>query len=116
MHPSAEMFDRIQSLHVQRAVHYTAPMFFCRAADAWEQVAADDLESFYRHVHKGRFQATVILTPYSVGERSMLVAHYESASESAHRIWSVGTDGHLKPLYESPVESRRYFRSVARAA
>jgi hypothetical protein len=115
MHTSAEMFDRIQTLYV-RATAPPMPMFFCRAADAWDRVAADDLESFYRHVHGGRFQATVILTPYSVGQRSMLVAHYESPTEAAHRIWSVGPDGQLKPIYESPVESRRYFRSGSRAA
>jgi hypothetical protein len=115
MHPSAEIFDRIQSTYVHGTAH-AAPLFFCRTADVWEQIAATDLESFYRHVHGGRFQATVILTPYSVGQRSMLVAHFESLTEAAHRIWSVGPDGQLKPMYESPVESRRYFRSASKAA
>jgi hypothetical protein len=39
----------------------------------------------------------------------MLVAHYESASETCHRIWSVESGRKLRTIYNAPVEgiSRR---------
>ena len=115
MHPSTEMFDQIEALWTDRSLS-VAPAFFCRAGDAWERVAADDLETFYGYVHAGNFQATVIVTPYSVGERSLIVAHYESSNEASHRIWSLGGGQTLSRMYESPVQMRRSFAPRSRAA
>jgi hypothetical protein len=103
MHPSSEIFARIQSLWPDSDLIDT-PVFFSLADETWQQVLVTDLEAFYCHIRDNCPRATTIVTSYSVGGKPMLVAHYESASETCHRVWSVESDRKLRMIYDAPVE------------
>jgi hypothetical protein len=108
MHPSSEIFAQIESLWPGTTIINT-PVFFSLSKKAWNKVPVTDLETFYRHIRNAGPRATTILTSYSVGGKPMLVAHYESASETCHRVWSVGEGHKLHTIYSAPIEgiSRR---------
>ena len=103
MHPSKEIFLKIRSLWERKGIN-SVPAFFTRVADHWEQAPANDLESFYRHLQLTRPAATTLLTSYTVGHRNMLVAHFESTTQTCHQVWSIAGDGTLTPIYCSPLE------------
>ena len=112
MHPSSAIFAEIQSLWAGSTIKQT-PTFFSLSKTVWEQVPASDLESFYRHIRDTNPRATTIVTAYSVGAKPMLVAHYESPSNTCHRIWSIEPDQTLRTVYSSPVESTRRHAAAA---
>ena len=103
MHPSSEIFAGIESLWLKSGIANT-PAFFSFSHDTWEQIPVTDLEAFYRHIRDANPWATTILTSYSVGGKPMLVAHYESASDTCHRVWSVESGSKLRTIYNAPVE------------
>jgi len=103
MHPSSEIFAHIESLWPDNAIT-DKPVFFSFSHDAWNKVPVSDLEAFYRHIRDAGPRATTILTSYSVGGKPMLVAHYESVSETCHRIWSVESGRKLRTIYSAPVD------------
>jgi hypothetical protein len=102
MHPSTSIFAQIQTLWLGNAIA-DLPAFFSLKADEWERVSVSDLEKFYQHIRAASPRATAILTSYSVGLQRMLVAHYESPTDTCHRVWAVQESGKLAPVYESPV-------------
>ena len=112
VHPSIAIFNEIQSFWPDRTIK-TTPAFFSLAEDVWDQVPATDLESFYCHIRDANPRATTIVTAYSVGAKPMLVAHYESPSNTCHRIWSIEPDQTLRTVYSSPVESTRRHAAAA---
>ena len=112
MHPSSEIFARIESLWLASAISST-PAFFSHTNEIWAQVPATDLETFYRHISDADPRATTILTSYSVGGKPMLVAHYESSSETCHRVWSVESGRKLRTIYNAPVEGIRHHAMAA---
>jgi hypothetical protein len=102
MHPSSKIFATIQSLWLDDAIT-NLPAFFSLAENKWEQIAVADLEKFYQHIREACPGATAILTSYSVGTKRMLVAHYESSTDTCHRVWTIQDSGKLITVYESPV-------------
>jgi hypothetical protein len=102
MHPSSKIFATIQSLWLDDAIT-NLPAFFSLAENKWERIAVADLEKFYQHICEASPGATAILTSYSVGTKRMLVAHYESSTDTCHRVWTIQDSGKLITVYESPV-------------
>ncbi|HSU69616.1 MAG TPA: hypothetical protein VLJ39_22215 [Tepidisphaeraceae bacterium] len=108
---SGEIFAYVPRWWKENSVA-SAPAFFYRTAEEWKQAPAADLQSFQEQVQSRRPFATVLLTSYAVGSRTMLVAHYESANEACHQVWSVQPDGSLAGVYRSPVESTDFAKAA----
>jgi hypothetical protein len=106
MHPSSKIFAHIQSLWLDEAIA-NFPAFFSFAENKWTRVAVTDLEKFYQHIGQAAPEATAILTSYSVGTKRMLVAHYESTTDTCHRVWTIQDSGKLITVYESPIGRTR---------
>jgi hypothetical protein len=103
MHPSRAVFNEIRSLWKKHAID-ELPAFFVLTYDQWERVHADDLEAFYESARRIGAQATALLTSYSVGDKTMLIAHYESPIDTCHQVWSIGEGNGLADAYRSPIQ------------
>lgn len=106
MHPSREIFRTIERLWNEGTIERT-PVFFSRLGQKWEQSPVGDLESFYRYVYTTHPSATTLVTSYCVGEKQLLVAHYETARQACHQVWTIGEGNQLEEVYLSPLQSTR---------